>query len=104
MLEQPGSHEDSCNSIEANAMSSSDHLVEYNDKVDMIYKAVKHTFDDGEDDMIKNTSTSNRKEATNNIENYLNIADDDRETIDKYEKTNSVSESTFFKSIVFKYI
>ena len=67
MLEQPGIHGDSCNSIEANAMSSSYHSVKYNDKVDMIYKAVKHTFDDGEDDMIRNIPMSNKKEATNNI-------------------------------------
>ena len=32
MLEQPGIHGDSCNSIEGNALPNSDHSVKYNDK------------------------------------------------------------------------
>ena len=43
---------------------------------------MKHTFNDGEDEMIENIRM-NKKEATNNIENDQNIADNDLEMIDR---------------------
>ena len=95
MLEQPDIHGDSCYSLEGNAMPSSDHSVKYNDKVDKIYKALKHTFNNGEDDMIKNIPMSSEKKATNNIEINQDMIDNDHEAIGRYERMNSVLESTF---------
>ena len=94
MLEKPDIHEDSCYRTEENAMPSSDRSVKYNDRIDKIYKELRHTFNDGEDDMIKNIPL-NIKEATNNIENAQTIADNDHEMIGRYKKTNGVLESTF---------
>ena len=47
--------------------------------------------------MIENIPMNNKEEATDNIENNQNIEDNDHETIGRYEKTNSVSESTISK-------
>ena len=52
-LEKPGIHEDLCSRIEGNAMPRSDRSGKYNDRGDKIHKELRHTFKDGEDDMIE---------------------------------------------------
>ena len=65
--------------------------VKYNDEGDMIYEEVKHRFSNADDEMIENILV-NKIEASNNIENDQNIADNDPEVIDRHKETNDVLE------------
>ena len=62
----------------------------------MIYEEINHRFNNAEDEIIENI-LANKKEASNNIENNQNIADNDHEIIDRHEETNGTLESTTSK-------